>query len=195
MTIVVALNDAKNNRLIIGSDSISHGDLNVEFETPKFYRLSTHSNIIVGFCGSWRIGQVLSNWSPPEKLEKENDDSYLFKTLCSSIELYLIEMNAVLVGNGNSLPDDGNSLPDGCMLILCYKNNICLIDSSLSFLKGVSDHECIGCGETFARASLFSTRNLEIDPYLRVQIALNAACKFSPGCGGEIKIKEFKFEE
>ena len=82
-----------------------------------------------------------------------------------------------------------SSVPNCSELLIAYKNNLYAIWSDYSVVE-FSEYYAIGSGSDYALGSLETSKNLGVSPRKRIELALEAACKFSVGCAPPFNIIE-----
>ena len=78
MTCIVGIID--NNKVYMGSDSLCSNNTGecYEAKTPKIYKKSSEKyNIIIGCTGSFKLMNLVKNFTPPSDRLFKNEEEYL----------------------------------------------------------------------------------------------------------------------
>ena len=160
----------QDGRIYMGADSqASCAD---ETRARKDLKIFKNSHLLIGYCGSFAIGQMLQKeyWKPPTDIHK----------IVPSVKKHL-EKNSLLC----SSPEDGSILMPSEFLI-GYKRNRILkffeIQIDFQLAEYLDNFSAIGSGRMYALASLYETREIK-DPKKRILRSLECAAYFSPTVG------------
>lgn len=178
MTIVVAYKDEKNQKVWLGADS--QGSAGYD----KCYRLDEKifiaHDIGYGFCGSFRMGQILRYHSEevtaPEGLKLDDPHGYTVKYLVPMWRNILKEHGYTTVLNNEEIAGD---------FIITFGGNIFIIECDFQVGENAEDYAAIGCGAPYAYGSLFETSKSKISVQKKVESSIKTAYHFSNGCGGD----------
>lgn len=168
MTCVVGVTDGTT--VWIGADSAGvNGDsfaLQARAD-PKVFRRGA---LVMGFCGSFRAGQLLRlTLVPPAQLKDEPDELYVCTRLTAAIRRCLREGGV----------EDEKRLEDSTLLV-GYHGRLFAIDlDDHQVAEQTHRFQAIGCAADIAHGSLYATRGGA--PVARVLAALEAAQTFSAG--------------
>jgi len=166
MTCIIGIIDKENNKVYIGGDSAGVSGLSVSVrKDPKVFK---RGEFIFGFTSSFRMGQLLMCGDLDLKKQKENEDTYVYmvSTFIDSVR-YLFK-------KGGFLNIDNNEESGGTFLV-GYKNRLFSIESDFQVGEVYDEYCAVGCGENYALGSLYTTKNLELTPEIRINKALEAA--------------------
>lgn len=168
MTCIVGLKH--DGKVYIGGDSLaSNGQTKVVREDKKIFK--PYPNIVSGFTTSYRMGQLLMY---NEEIFEEVSSHR------SMVNDFIPRLQVLFDSSGYRRNFDSGEKEGGVFLIginsLLYK-----IDSDFHVAVTSNDFDTCGCGEEFALGSLHSTEGLSMNPLKRIELALEAAERFSTG--------------
>jgi len=157
-------------KIYAASDSLaSCDDFTISIKTEKVFR---NKNYIIGYAGAIRHGQLIRRISKQiEKIEIEYIPDIIFDTL-----------------------KDGKCILDKDVefqLIIGNKGNLYGVDNMFQLIEFGDNYHSIGSGSFFALGVLYSLNDEKIDPLTKVIKSIEAAIKFSPSVGGDIKTMVF----
>jgi ATP-dependent protease HslVU (ClpYQ) peptidase subunit len=178
MTCIIGLKT--ENSIYIAGDSSGHTDGVIEnYKTSKVVKIATKNNkeLLIGFSGSFRLGDILKYKIQYPKISKNNIESDLVNKLIPIIQ--------------DTIENEDNISKGEFMLAI--HDRLFLIQSDLSILEPENDYSSIGSGSSYALGSLFSTKGLL--PIDRLELALSAASHFSPSVGGNLKYQELRLQK
>lgn len=166
MTCVVAIRN--DERIVIGADSAASGNNRVVGRRDK--KVFKRRNLVFGFAGSFRIGQLLKyQLKIPKKPGNIGDIEYIVNILISDI-IKLLRSNRLVRNNEMD-----------CSLIIVFNNKIFKVDSDFQVEVTTDEYTAIGDGADVALGSLF-TANRAIGtrpfPDETVKCALEASAKY-----------------
>lgn len=169
MTCVVGL--VKDGVVYIGSDSAGvndNWDLTLMTEPKVFH----NGDLLIGFTGSFRIGQLLRYaLVPPDR--KRNMDVYRYM-----VTVFTDAVRQCLKDGGCSRKED--EVESGGNFLVGYQGRLFEIWSDYQVDESRSGMSAVGCGCQYALGSLF-TSVIDVVPESRVRQALQAAEHFSAG--------------
>lgn len=183
MTCIVGVVDG--DHVLIGGDSLesdayasAEGDSYVlQRNDEKVFVLG---EFVVGFCGSYRVGQLIRYSFKPNS-PKANDDNIMSYMVNEFINV----LRTTMEQHGTLKTVEGEESFDA-QLLVGWQNRLFVIgdDFNVGIMK---DEWCaIGSGSQFALGSLHTTSELEdqISTDERIKHALRAASMYSPWCKG-----------
>jgi len=160
VTCIVGLQHACG--VTIGGDAAAvEGDRIAAYSTPKVF---TVGPFLIGFCDSFRMGQLLAHrlTVPPQR--HETDLEYLATTFVDAVRKLFIRHGFHRTNTDNE--------EIGGVFLLGYRGQLYAIDEDYHVGRYVSGYEALGVGADFALGSLFSTIGA---PQARVNQALHAS--------------------
>lgn len=178
MTCVVAV--LKDGALYMASDSCS---IDTESLTAfsrmdkKIFQVGTH--FLVGFSGSYRVGQCLMSFKQPERVQ-ESMLSYMVEAFVPSMIKYLQRQGAI--------PDVAPASMCDTSILVGTTDDLFLIENDFQVGEVMNGYMAVGIGRDVALGSLHSTKTLVEDPLTRCSMALAAATEFKAGVKGPFNI-------
>lgn len=170
MTCVIAL--VKHDRIHMMGDKMSSGEgLKNITKRPKVFK---KEGFIVGYSGSFRIGQLLEfTWNPPKILVGTDFDTFMYKTVVDSLK-------ECMVADGSSSETEGESL------LLGYQGVLYELQEDYSLFE-LENYGAVGCGWLSALSALnaLDMAGCEHSARERLQIALSTSAKLVPGVSSE----------
>jgi ATP-dependent protease HslVU (ClpYQ) peptidase subunit len=179
MTIIAAYKDLKTKTYWIGSDSVG-----TNFSTKQDYgsKLIKKSNYVIGYAGSYRIGNILEELDLlPRKVESTED----LKDIRDLLQLELEERN---VSYGTSEGQESFTL-----LLICPLG-IFEISDSLYLINCKDNFSTAGQGEEVALGALSILSKKKVEGRQAITMAVKAAIKYCTHCGGKIYIHSVKYK-
>jgi ATP-dependent protease HslVU (ClpYQ) peptidase subunit len=171
MTCIVAI---KHEGVVyLGGDSISSDSKNYELRADRKVFTREKGKYVFGFCGSWRVGQLLQHELViPKQTSKKSDMKYMVTDFIDAV-IKLLDENTQLKNENNLAYTDA-------VFIVGYKGEIYVVDSDFQVARMLSPYTSIGSGGEIALGSLYSTDKLQgIDIRTRLQLALEAAAAYA----------------
>jgi ATP-dependent protease HslVU (ClpYQ) peptidase subunit len=178
MTCIVGLRTS--NITILSADSMGSGELVSErYTTEKIFKLvdSRNTTMLVGFQGSYRIGDIIKYCLDIPDIPKRNINKYMVREFIPSLITALDEGGCLLQQEDKGIK--------GGECIIGVRDKLFLIQDDFSVLEPQAKFTSIGSGFTYALGSLHTTTNMILSPQHRVELALNAASIYSPTVGGD----------
>ncbi len=178
MTCIVGLRD-KDGNIYIGGDSCASEPVGMQTRHDvKVFKVENNGQIvIIGFCSSFRMGQVLRyKLKLPRRKPNENID----KWMCTK---FIEAVKRVLDSEGLLTVDEGGADSSAGPFLVAYEKRLFKIDTDFQVAEHRKSYDAAGVGESYAYASLYTTDDDVIegmDPISRIIIALKAATEFSP---------------
>jgi ATP-dependent protease HslVU (ClpYQ) peptidase subunit len=173
MTCIVGL--VHNGVTYIGADSLGSNDYRkLTRNDKKVFKLKDTPNAIIGFASSFRMGQLLmyATGLIDPKDEPNINHEYIVTKFIPNV-IYLFE-------DGGFLRNHSGEKYGGTFL-LGYKDKLFMIGEDYQVCEPFNNYIACGSGEAFALGSLMTTENMNLNPYERIRLALQAATKFAIG--------------
>lgn len=178
MTCIVGL-VCGDDEVIIGAES--RAVMGNQISSDLCDKIIEKRKFVIGCAGRMRMRDILeNNFELPLHAEWVIDSEYLCDDFVSSVR-------ECLESSKFSYAKEGISEFTNSMILFVYKSKLYSMDSAY----GIIDHKdftAIGSGREYALGSLETTSKLDLTPYDRVKMALDAACKFDIYCGGKYNI-------
>lgn len=151
----------------LGGDSAGVSGLDISIRTdPKVFK---NGPFIMGFTSSFRMGQLLMyKFDPPLRSKSQDDYEFMVIDFIDAVKKCF---------NDNDFGSKSSN--EYGSFLVGYRGKLYIIYEDLQVGINECGYTSIGCGESYALGSLFSTPKLS--PRKRVEMALNAASEFSAG--------------
>jgi ATP-dependent protease HslVU (ClpYQ) peptidase subunit len=175
MTCIVGL--VHDGKVYMGGDSagVCGYDLQVRADEKVFQ----NGEFIMGFCGSFRMGQLLRyKFKPPAHYPGVPDDEYMVTTFIDSVR-------ECLKTGGYAWNENGRE--SGGRFLVGYRGHLFFIDNDYQVGRLADGFAAVGCGDQIAHGALYAT--IGKPPEERIKTALEAAERFSAGVRGPFVIK------
>lgn len=168
MTCIIGL--VQDGKVYIGGDSGASDSYSL-LQT-NLCKVIKRSPFIMGYCGSFRMGQVLKHsLKVCEQESSESDLSYLVNEVMDSVrELYREKGILKITEN----------IEEGGEFLLGYKGSLYSIESDFQVNSFGHNYHAIGCGSDYALGAMMALRD-EKDPEKRILKSLEISGFFSNG--------------
>lgn len=174
MTCVVGL--VQNGKVHLAADSLGSSSTGFKNER-KDTKLFSNGPFIIGFCGSFRMGQLLRfSFSPEAQKLEQSDYAYMCTTFVNAVR-HCFEDGGVMVKEENTDAAHGSFL-------VAYKGVLYNIESDYQVGVPRDDYDACGSGTQIALGALYATGAIK-DPKKRLLVALEAASRYNTGVGGQ----------
>lgn len=152
MTCIVAVEH--EGKVWVGGDAAASDESEIVSRwNDKVFSLG---EFVIGYSGSFRIGQLLQYaFSPPEQTSKQTDMEYMVVDFVGSLRALLKDNGAVSKENEVESHDAG--------IVVGYRGRIYLIESDFHVGRALETFVALGDGAPFARGALHAIRKLEKD--------------------------------
>jgi ATP-dependent protease HslVU (ClpYQ) peptidase subunit len=175
---------AQDRQVWIGGDSMSSSDQDTQVVTnPKVLRLAgpNDEDILIGFSGSWRMGQLIEHSLKVPAWKKGTLESYLSTAFVDALRKCLKD-------GGYALGQDDGAENLSANFLLGFHGRLFEVHTNYCVLEGTDGFSSVGSGYRYALGSLHATRHnpSAVD---RITVALEAATAFNAYVGGPIRIE------
>lgn len=178
MTCIVGV--VHKNKVYIGGDSAGVSNLDVIVRADS--KVFTNKDFVFGFTSSFRMGQLLRYaFTPPTRNEHQDVYEYMVTEFVDQVR------KCFRVGG---YAKKHNEVESGGTFLVGYHGRLFSIQNDYQVGESSLPYDAVGCGESYALGSLFTTKLKE--PKARIRMALSAAEQFSGGVRGPFKIVEEK---
>lgn len=177
MTCVVGIEHEGD--VYIGADSagVEEYSLAICGRADEKVFLSESGEFIMGFAGSFRIGQLLRYaLTEPEQSVKKDDMAYMVTDFVDAVRTMQKE-------KGSMSKTDELEAHDAAFLV-GYKGKLYCIESDFQVGRPIEGYAAIGCGGQIALGAMYATRTSNMTPEERIELALEAAAEYSAGVRG-----------
>ncbi len=175
MTCIVAIKH--NGKIHMGGDSLGSAGYSKTVRLDEKVFIS--GDMIFGFCGSFRMGQILQYvMAHPERPEGISDMKYLVAYWIPAV-IDTFNDNGF---RGDKEPDDHEETKTGGTFILGYRGTVYQIDSDFQVGIPAEQYDAIGCGSDLALGAMYTAKKAGVkEPTKILTLALEAAEKYSGG--------------
>lgn len=177
MTCIVGLE--QDGIVYIGGDSagVEAYSLAICGRADEKVFVTESGEFIMGFCGSFRIGQLLRYaLSPPEQSQKKDDMAYMVTDFIDAVR-------AMQKDKGSMKKENELEEHDAAFLV-GYKGRLYVVESDFQVGRPIENYAAVGCGAQIALGAMFATRNSGLAAPNRIELALTAAAEYSAGVRG-----------
>jgi ATP-dependent protease HslVU (ClpYQ) peptidase subunit len=178
-----------SNLVWLAADSLgSGGGLKQEFSTPKLISLRAEikkdhvfqrtESIIIGYTGSFRVGNVLHKQLKIPSVSKE-----LYEYMvCDFVPEVMDKLD-----HAGCLKDD-HHIKSGQDFLVGISGRLFAVQSDFSVLEPAVGYTAIGSGQEFALGALHALETTDYNAKQVAQLAVAAASAFSTTVGGTIHV-------
>ena len=170
MTCIVGI--VHNDRVYIGGDSAGTAGWSMTVRADQ--KVFINSGFIFGFCGSFRMGQLLRYAFTPPAMREDTD---LFAYMVTDF----IDAVRECFKQGGFAEKDKEAESGGFFLV-GTQGRLFQIECDYQVGERLSPWTATGCGEDIALGALYATQGRS--PTKRIHMALDAACEYSAGVRG-----------
>jgi ATP-dependent protease HslVU (ClpYQ) peptidase subunit len=176
MTCIVGI--AHKGKTHLAGDSAGVSGLDIVIRKDK--KVFTNGDFAMGFTSSFRMGQILQyDFKPPkfEDFDKAKTDDPLMEFM---VREFITALRKSFKEHGFSRIDS-NEETGGCFLV-GTQGRLFQIDADFQVGENLMEYAAVGCGESYALGSLYTTgTHANLKPKWRLEAALEAAAEFSGG--------------
>lgn len=171
MTCVAAL--IYDSVIYMGADSagVAGVDLTVRADQKVF----NNGEFLIGYAGSFRMGQLLRYALKPPKYYEDEKDLYAYM-----VTDFVNAVRNCFKDGGYAQIDKGEEI--GGNFLVGVRGRLFKIESDYQVGESVYPYSAVGCGEAYALGALSVTHT--VAPEKRIQLALSTAESFSAGVRG-----------
>lgn len=179
MTVIVGLE--ANGKVVMGADSIGVNNYLAEIRLdPKIFFVD---EMMIGFCGSFRMGQLLQyRLEIPKHPDGIPDHEYLCTAFVDAVKKLF---------NDHEVEKERSGVKEAIGAFLVgYRGHVYAIFEDYQVGRSHAGYASVGAGDQYALGAMSATEGMRIKPIRRVQLALEAAEKHSPWVRGPFTIEE-----
>lgn len=168
----------EDGKVWIGGDSAGASGLSLTVRSdPKVF---INGEFVFGYTSSFRMGQLLEHeFTPPKPHEGEDGMPYMVKRFIPGVK-------STLRSGGYQVSRDGQDT--GGTFLVGYRGQLYMVHNDYQVARLKQPFAAVGCGEDLALGSLYTTREFDLSPRARIEIALEAAAEFSAGVRGPFTV-------
>jgi ATP-dependent protease HslVU (ClpYQ) peptidase subunit len=175
VTCIVGLVDG--DTIYMGGDTLGADMVGTHVVGRADEKVFTSNDFIMGFCGSYRVGQLLRySFVPPDPPSRKDDMAYM-------VTDFVDAWRAIQKEKGSLKKLDEEETHPATVLV-GWRGNLYAIEEDFDVGRPQDSYYAIGAGAHFAFGSLHSTKGLVQDPKQRVIMALEAATAYNAACRG-----------
>jgi ATP-dependent protease HslVU (ClpYQ) peptidase subunit len=174
MTCVVALEH--KGTIYIGADSagVDANSLAIVGRADEKVFITDDGDYIMGFAGSFRIGQLLRYaLVAPDQPGRKDDMAFMVTDFIDAVRAMQHE-------KGAREKKDELELHEG-QFIVGYRGHLYVVECDYQVGRPIDNYAAIGCGADLALGAMYATKMMEMKPEERLTLALHAAQEFSAG--------------
>lgn len=171
----------------MGADSRGVTVSTLDYLPRNDTKLFKKGEFLIGFCGSFRMGQLLCHSLPTlEQRPSQDVMSFLVNDFVNAVR-------DTYKQGGIKENEKGVDSQPGTFL-LGYRGRLFQIESDFQVGEGIANYDAAGCGASYAVGSLHTTRNSKtLTPEKRLLRALQAATAHSAGVGGPFRFESLPY--
>ncbi len=170
MTCIVGLEH--EGVIYVGGDSAGVDENSLEICTRLDEKVFVLDDFIIGFSGSFRIGQLLRYaLVVPDQPSRKDDMAFIVTDFVDAIRTMQKDKGSMTKENELEAHEAG--------LVVGYNGNLYVIESDFNVLKPADKYVASGLGAPVALGALHATENLNMKPEARIMLALAAAAHFN----------------
>lgn len=176
MTCIVGVKH--NGKVYIGGDSASVDGYSVNSRRDR--KVFKNTNFLIGFAGSFRMGQIMRfNFKPPKHKPSKSDYEYM----CTD---FVKKMQTTFEANGFDGQNKRSEKETCGQILVGYRSELYEIGEDYQVGVVFDDFNAIGIGYDLALGSLYTSCTLEtsgvvISPEEKIKYALDASSKYNGG--------------
>lgn len=128
----------------------------------------------MGFCGSFRGGQLLRYaFDPPEQSKHKSDMAYMVTDFVDAVRA--MQKDRGFLKRENEIEEHD------CVFIVGYRSKLYVVDSDFQVGCPLGNFTAVGSGSQVALGALYATVDSDKTPEERITLALEAAAEFNIG--------------
>ena len=184
MTCIVGILE-ENGDIYMGGDSAGSDGNSLSIRADE--KVFINEDYIMGFTGSFRMGQLLRYSFKPPKFYGDTD-LYSFM-----VNEFINEVRKCLKKGGFAEKKD--EVEKGGLFLVGYKSKLFVVERDYQVGEMIDNFISIGSGSNVALGSLYSTKDLNIKSEDRINLALKSAEHFTVYVRKPFKIIQLLKEE
>jgi ATP-dependent protease HslVU (ClpYQ) peptidase subunit len=185
MTCVVGL--IEKGVIYMGADSLASDVIGTHVVNRADEKVFINGRCIIGFCGSYRVGQLLRHaFTVPEQPQRHDDMAFM-------VVEFVDALRALQKEKGSMKKEDEVETHPADILV-GYRGNLYVVEDDFNVGRPLNNFYAVGAGGQIAFGSLYATQGLVKDPRKRVLMALEAATTYNAACRGPYTVLELKHD-
>jgi len=150
--------------------------------------LAGEGRFVIGFSGSWRVGQLLRYaLKIPQQPADKDDMAFMVTNFVDAVRT--VQKKKGTMKKENEVEESDSDFVVG------YRGKVYVVRADLAVARTVHDFGAVGSGEQVALGAMHATRNRRIFPETRIKMALAAASEFCAGVRPPFHIVKLEPEE
>ena len=173
MTCIVGIKE--KNKVYIGGDSAAVADLSVSVRTDT--KVFKNGKFLIGYAGSFRLGQIMRFHFKPPKHEKGKSD---YEYMCVD---FIKKMQKTFAESGFDGENRRQEKQTSGQMLVAYRGELYEIYEDYQVGISADPYNSIGCGSDLALGALYTLHKAvpKMPAEQKVAIALDAASTYSGG--------------
>ena len=188
MTCIIGLEH--EGSIYIGGDSagVEESSLGICTRSDEKVFANDAEDMIFGFAGSFRIGQLLryALIAPSQKVGQD-DMAYLVTDFIDAVR--------TMQKDKGSMKKENELEEHSAAFVIGFNKKLYVVEADFQVGQPYDNYTAVGCGADIALGAMFATKDLEMDPEERIQLALSASAEYSTGVRGPFKIVKLQAPE
>jgi ATP-dependent protease HslVU (ClpYQ) peptidase subunit len=174
MTCVVAVVDGERGKVVMGADSAAvEENLIVSHVPPKVFKIDEFG---IGYCHSFRLGQVIQHFFQPPELPDENlDEDGMMSYM---VRKFVPELRIILDANDYPSSDEEKA---SWSLLVGVRSSIYIIESDFHVGYYEDHFAAIGAGYEYALGAMLNSRRYGEDMAREGLAAAKYFCPYVTG--------------
>ncbi len=181
MTTIVGL--VQDDEVWMGGDSAFSDEYTTQVTIMKDPKVFVNNGVLLGFCGSARMGNLL-RWSflPPTQDIRMDDEEYVHTVFIDAVRDTFRE------GGFAEIARNVERAVESAFLI-GYRGHLYLVDEGFDVSTPADPYTSVGCGAQIALGAMHVSQALDLEPKDRIVRALKASERFSNGVRGPFVVQ------
>ncbi len=147
------------------------------------HKVFINGDFIVGFTDSWRMGQILQYSFVPPKIGKDQD------VMSFMVNDFANKTRECFKKYGYGI-EDGEEGDIGGEYLIGFKSKLFLMQPDYAIIENSDTFGSVGCGRDVCWGSLYTTKDMNLTPENRIELALKSAQKYNTGVRSPFIIKK-----
>lgn len=177
MTCIIGLKH--KDKVYIASDSQSTSG-HVYYTGCKHKKVFRNEDFIFANTGIANVSELMEySFQVPRIKEKQTIENFIYETFAIAVKDFLSERGIVEISN--------NVVSFENLFLFSYGKRLFKMTTNLCILE-YDDFVASGTGSHFALGSLYTTKNLDMEPEERIELAIDAAGTYDIYCDKNIQM-------
>lgn len=184
MTCIVGL--VEGNSVLIGADSAGVSGSNIIVrKDPKVFK---KGKFLIGFTGSFRVGQLLmsSKFKPPTQKKNQSDFDYMV--------VDFVDFIRELFSDSGSLRKKDNK-ESGSFFLVGYKGMLYHVQSDFQISMTEDPYSACGSGQRIALGAMYALKDSKISSKKKILLALEASARYTTSVCAPFRVLKSTFSK